>query len=145
MSRRLSRLGRAFCPQPRRPSARPPRALHGGVGPPPDQRSLLSSGASRTASLTFARSRRSSGGSAITASWNAASIINMLSSGFSAHSHHRSKASLFVIKKVLLNPLWDRREGHPALGREFNASEVPKLLCTGADEPPLLQRELENA
>src|SRR5258705_2620758 len=78
-------------------------------GRPLIQRSLLSSGASRTASLTFARSRRSSGGSVITASWIAASIINMLSSGFSAHSHHRSKASLFVIKKVLLNPLWDRR------------------------------------
>src|SRR5258707_12787644 len=104
MSRRLSRLGRAFCPQPRRPSARPPRALHGGVGPPPDQRSLLSSGASRTASLTFARSRRSSDLSRPGAAGRAT-----------------------------------------PLGREFNASEVPKLLCTGADEPPLLQRELENA
>ena len=36
---------------------------------------------SRTASLTFARSHRSSGGSAITASWIAASIVSVLSSG----------------------------------------------------------------
>jgi len=38
-------------------------------GRPLINESLLSSGASRTASLTFARSRRSSGGRAITASW----------------------------------------------------------------------------
>src|SRR5258706_11254958 len=40
---------------------------------------------SPTVSLTFARSRRSSDGSAITASWIAASIVSGLSSGFSAH------------------------------------------------------------
>ena len=44
---------------------------------------------SRTASLTFARSRRSSGGSAMTASWISASIVSGLSSGFSAYAHHR--------------------------------------------------------
>jgi hypothetical protein len=46
---------------------------------------------SRTASLILGRSRRSSGGRAITASWIAASIIGMLSAGLSAHSHQRSK------------------------------------------------------
>jgi hypothetical protein len=37
--------------------------------------------------LTFSRSRRSSGGSAITASWIATWIVSGLSSGFSAHAH----------------------------------------------------------
>jgi hypothetical protein len=51
--------------------------------------------------VDFTRSRRSSGRSAITASWIAASIINMLSSGFSAHSHHRSKERRANFKRVL--------------------------------------------
>src|SRR5258707_15880518 len=36
-----------------------------------------------------------------TGSWIAASIINMLSSGFSAHSHHRSKERRANFKRVL--------------------------------------------
>src|SRR5260370_3450937 len=58
---------------------------------------------SRTASLTFARSRRSSGGNAITASWIAASIIGMLSTGLSAHSHQRSKELRANFKRVLFH------------------------------------------
>ena len=49
---------------------------------------------SRTAALTSSRSRRSSGGRAITASWIAVDIVSGLSSGFSAHCHHDSNASL---------------------------------------------------
>src|SRR5712672_15888 len=56
---------------------------------------------SRTAALTLARSRRSSGGSTIAASWISASIVSGLSSGFSAHSHHRSKASLLSFMQLL--------------------------------------------
>jgi hypothetical protein len=41
----------------------------------------------RTAALTFSRSRRSSGGSAITALWISAAIVSGLSTGFSAYSH----------------------------------------------------------
>src|SRR5436305_15333849 len=58
---------------------------------PPAGRSGPSLRPSRTASLTLARSRRSSGCSAITAWWISESIIGMLSTGLSAHSHQRSK------------------------------------------------------
>jgi hypothetical protein len=44
---------------------------------------------------------RSSGGRAITASWIAASIIGMLSTDLSAHSHQRSKERRANFKRVL--------------------------------------------
>jgi hypothetical protein len=54
-----------------------------------------------------ARSRRSSGGNAITASWISASIVSGLSSGFSAYSHE--------IESVFDSPAGSIRAVRPTL------------------------------
>src|ERR1700704_4298689 len=61
---------------------------------------------SRTAALTVARSRRDSGVSVITALWIWAGMVRSLSSGFCAHSHHRSNASLLFVMKRVLHPAY---------------------------------------
>src|SRR6266404_940593 len=91
-----------------RPATHPGGAFHSSVAFGTPYRSALPAGRSgpslrpsRTASLTLARSRRSSGCSAIRASWISASIIGMLSTGLSAHSHQRSKERRANFNRVL--------------------------------------------